>query len=365
LRGDDDERWAPPFTWHAGRYVQVTAADAGTAAALDAAASVCFPLRSDVDIVGSFASSSALLNAVHAADVNTYECNTMSVQSDCPARERLGYGGDVLMSHEAVSLNLDTALLYEKRVDDFIAAQRPNGGFTETAPFVGLSDAGLGGGSGPIGWQTVVPVLAAFLLARDGNAPLAARALPAVARYADLLGDPASARAIENGLGDWMTLEPAAVALTGRGFELLSFAGAADLADASGNASAAAAYRAAAAAAASYINAQFLDVATGVYAKAGQFNNTQCGQAMPLYLGIVPPAVAPAALAALESNLDAHGGHLQVGGFGVKWLLMALSDAGRADLAWRIMNQTTFPSHGYMLDAKVNNLTSATTIWER
>jgi hypothetical protein len=61
LRGDNDERWAPPFTWHAGRYVQVTAADADTAAALDAAASVCFPLRSDVDIVGSFASSSALL----------------------------------------------------------------------------------------------------------------------------------------------------------------------------------------------------------------------------------------------------------------------------------------------------------------
>ena len=361
LRGDaPTEEWSPPFTWHSGRYVQIWADDAALAA-LDVAASRCYPLRSDLARVGAFASSSPLLNAVHAAELVTFESNMMSVQSDCPARERLGYGGDALMSFDAISYNFDTALFYEKRVRDFLDAQRANGGFTETAPFVGIADAGMGGGSGPIGWETVVPVLAAHLLARSGNLPLAAAALPAVARYVAFLS---TATAIESGLGDWMTLERPALALTGRGFEAMSYASAAALADAVGNASAAAAWRAAAAATADYINAQFLDARTGVYAKAGQFNATQCGQAMPLYLGIVPPAAAPAALAVLAENVLAHGGHLQVGGFGVKWLLMALSDGGRADLAWGIMNATTYPSHGYMLSGVDNKLTNATSIWE-
>jgi hypothetical protein len=49
-------------------------------------------------------------------------------------------------------------------VIDFNDAQRvfPNGslsGFTETSPFVGITDAGLvpGGGTGPIGWETYQP----------------------------------------------------------------------------------------------------------------------------------------------------------------------------------------------------------------
>jgi alpha-L-rhamnosidase len=40
----------------------------------------------------------------------------MSVQSDCPHRERLGYGGDALMSGETLISNFDMALFYEKRL---------------------------------------------------------------------------------------------------------------------------------------------------------------------------------------------------------------------------------------------------------
>ncbi len=39
----------------------------------------CHPLRSDVDVVGSFESSSPLLNRIHALDVATAEANMMSV----------------------------------------------------------------------------------------------------------------------------------------------------------------------------------------------------------------------------------------------------------------------------------------------
>jgi len=208
LRGDaGGETFTPRWTWHAGRYIMATG-DAAALAALDVGATRCFPLRSDVAVAGAWRSSSPLLNAIHAADVTTMESNMMSVQSDCPHRERLGYGGDALMSAESFILNFDMAAFYAKRLDDFVASQRPNGGFTETAPSVGMADAGLGGGSGPIGWETFLPVAAMWGYKYYGDDETVARVFPAAARYVEFLLQ-ANPRAIENGLGDWMTLEGA------------------------------------------------------------------------------------------------------------------------------------------------------------
>jgi alpha-L-rhamnosidase len=363
LRGDAaGECFTPPFTWHAGRYAWAMG-DAAAVAALDVGGTTCHPMRSDVDVTGSFTSSSPLLNAVHAAAVNTAANNMMSVQSDCPGRERLGYGGDALMAGESLIASFDMALFLEKRLGDFAAAQRPNGGFTETAPFVGISDAGLGGGSGPIGWETYVPAAAMWAYKYHGNVPAVAAAWPAATEYVAFL-DAAPAGAIRNGLGDWMALEPKALPLTGLGFQAISYAEYANMSAVVGNASQAAKYAASAANVSAAINAEFLDAATGVYAAAGVFNRTQCGQAMPLFLGIVPAAARGAVVAGLEAALAASGGHLAVGGFGVKYLLMSLVDAGRGDLAWGVMNKTDYPGFGYMLNGTVNGLTSGTTVWE-
>lgn len=363
-RGDANECFTPRFTWHAARYVMATG-DARALAALKAGlgATQCFPLRSDVAVTGAFDSASPLLNAVHRAAVTTFENNMMSVQSDCPHRERLGYTGDALMSGESFMLNYDMASFYEKRLDDVLDAQRDNGGITETAPFVGIADAGLGGGSGPIGWEAYGAQSAAWLHKYYGNRPAVQRAFPAMTRYVEFL-DACPRSAIEHGLGDWMTLENSALPLTGLGFQHISYLAYANMSAILGNASQASAYAARAAAVADDLNAAFLDAASGAYAAPGVFNRTQCGQSMPLFLQIVPPAARAAAIAVLEANLAAHAGHLQVGSFGVKYLLMSLVDAGRADLAYGVMAKTDYPSYGYMLDEAANKLTPATTLWE-
>lgn len=59
------------------------------------------------------------------------------------------------MSGESFLSLFDMSAFYEKRLLDYIQAQRPAGGFTETAPYVGLVDGGLGQDAGPIGWATV------------------------------------------------------------------------------------------------------------------------------------------------------------------------------------------------------------------
>jgi len=198
-RGDaGGECFTPQWTWHAARYVMVTG-DAAALAALSVARTQCHPLRSDVAQISSFEASDPLLNAIHTLALNTFENNIVSVQSDCPHRERLGYTGDALMSGESFMQNFDMATFYSKRLDDVVAAQRANGGITETAPFVGIADAGIGGGSGPIGWQTYFPVAAEWLYKYYGNAAAVQRAYGAATRYVEFL-DSAPRSAIENGL---------------------------------------------------------------------------------------------------------------------------------------------------------------------
>jgi alpha-L-rhamnosidase len=53
----------------------------------------------------------------------------------------------------------DMSAFYRKRIADFSSSARSNGGFTETAPYVGIADASLGGGAGPIDWASVQPYL--------------------------------------------------------------------------------------------------------------------------------------------------------------------------------------------------------------
>ena len=57
-------------------------------------------------------------------------------------------------------------------------------------------------------------------------------------------------------------------------------------------------------------------------------------------------------------DIAAHDGHLTTGIFGTKYLLAALSEAGRADVAYGIVNQRAFPGWGHMLER------GATTLWE-
>jgi alpha-L-rhamnosidase len=93
---------------------------------------------------------------------NTYDSNLMSIQSDCPHREHLGYRGDALGCGETGMSIYDFSAFYRKWVLDYNDAQRLSAsgklvGFNETSPFVGIQTAGLGPETGPIGWETFQP----------------------------------------------------------------------------------------------------------------------------------------------------------------------------------------------------------------
>ncbi len=87
---------------------------------------------------------------------------------------------------------------------------------------------------------------------------------------------------------------------------------------------------------------------------------TQTSNILPLYMDMVPQSKREAVLQSLCENIEiTHGYHLSTGIVGTRYLLDTLTKYGRADLAYRLVTQTTYPSWGYMI------WEGATTLWER
>lgn len=349
LKGQGMETYTPRFTFHGFRYVEVTGFPGKPA--LDSLEGL--RLNSDVPPVGSFECSNELFNRIQQMVQWTELANLFSVQSDCPHREKFGYGGDIVASSEMAMLNFDMSRFYVKAAQDLADAVRPNGGFTETAPFVGISDEGLGDKSGPIGWGTPQPLLLVQLRQYYGEAMLLEQQYELTKRWIELLHSKAQEGILDNGISDHESLAPKPRALTGTAFYYFNVKLFAQLARALGRETDATKAEARAEQIKAAFNRRFLQPGTGRY----DFASQAC-QAFALYHGLTPPEERARALDVLVQDIAAHQGHLTTGIFGTKYLLNALTDAGRADVAYQIVNQKTFPGWGHMLEL------GATTLWE-
>ena len=80
---------------------------------------------------------------------------------------------------------------------------------------------------------------------------------------------------------------------------------------------------------------------------------------LPLAFDMTPPDQRKPLFERLAGKIMREtDGHIGTGLIGGQWLMRVLSDNGRADLAYRLATQSTYPSWGYMIGK------NATTIWE-
>ncbi|MBN2508289.1 MAG: family 78 glycoside hydrolase catalytic domain [Verrucomicrobia bacterium] len=350
LKGRGVETFTPRFTFHGLRYVEVTGFPGRPG--LDALEGL--RLNSDVPAAGSFECSNELFNRIQEMVRWTQLANLFSVQSDCPHREKFGYGGDIVATTEMAMLNFDMARFYAKAAQDLVDAVRPNGGFTETAPYVGISDEGLGDMAGPVGWGTAQPLLLWQLHQYYGDRRSMEQQYAAARRWVDLLHARAKDGILDNGISDHESLVPKPRALTGTAFYHFNLRLLAGMARTLGRDADAAEAEARAARVREAFNRRFLKPGTGRY-DAG----TQACQAFALHFGLVPAEERARALEVLVRDIrEGHGGHLSTGIFGTKYMLAALTDLGRADVAYDMVNQRTFPGWGHMVAR------GATTLWE-
>jgi len=117
--GDQTEAWYnPEFTFHTYRYMEIS----GLESKPDIADIQGIAFNSNVENQSSFTCSSDLLNSIQDATERTFLSNLIGVQSDCPAREKFGYGGDLNATSESFIYNYDMQAFYRKTIYDWLDA---------------------------------------------------------------------------------------------------------------------------------------------------------------------------------------------------------------------------------------------------
>jgi alpha-L-rhamnosidase len=87
--------------------------------------------------------------------------------------------------------------------------------------------------------------------------------------------------------------------------------------------------------------------------------DTQTGYVLALHMNLVPADLRAAAAQKLVDKIEANHGLLATGFLGTPYLLEELTKAGHADLAYKLLLNTEYPSWGYLVGH------GATTMWER
>ncbi len=336
------EMYTPRFTFHAFRYLEIT----GLPAQLPLSSVTASRLNSDVEEVGSFECSNPMLNEIQAMCRRTFLSNIFSVQSDCPHRERLGYGGDIVATSEAFMANFAMSGFYRKAVRDWSDSALADGMFTDTSPFIGIQYCG-------VIWALAHPLLIDQLYRHYGDRRIGEEEYAAAKRWLNLIEKKYPNGIVTDGLSDHEGLAPAPAdaMVTPMYFFSAKLLAAQALrlnlrTDESHYKQLAEKIRGA------YL-AKFVDPVNG---KVGP--GTQASQSFALYTGIVTESLRPRVFAYLVRDIENHSNHLTTGILGTKFMLDVLSRNGRGDLAYAIVTQPDFPGWGWMLK------NGATTLWE-
>lgn len=347
--GEEPEEWNPRFTFHSFRYVEIS----GWPGIPDAENLTGLALAADLDRHGSFSCSNTMFNRLYEVIDRTFLSNVFSVQSDCPAREKLGYGGDIVATAESYLYNYNMHTFYKKAVQDFANDQRKSGGITETAPHVGISDRGPSLESGPLGWQLAYPYLIKQLYEFYGDTSLIKDHFENLERQIQFLSDKAQDGLYSIGLSDHESLDEKPVALTSSLFYYHHVKLFAEFAGILGK---------------KEIQEEYITNQEEIKQKIirkfiredGQVDNgTQTAQIFALWYQLIDDDDLKRRLVGkLEEALIKEEWHISTGIFGTKMLFDVLRDIKKEDWAYKVANQRTFPGWGYMLDR------GATTLWE-
>jgi hypothetical protein len=357
----DGEVWQPQFGYYGFRYVQVELVGADPVAADFHINEVGGrALHSASPAAGSFESSNAMLNSIHALIVNAMHNNEASLFTDCPHREKLGWLEETHLVAPGLLYNNDLRGLFAATAHNMADAQLVDGDvptiaprYTKFGPAYAIYDDSPEWGS--------ASVLATWTAYRfHGDKTELARNYPTMQRYVTFLQSKAVDGIVAYGLGDWYDIGPGpsgfskltTLGVTGTIMLYEDAAALEKIATLLGKSADAAKYRALAAAEKDAFNKRFYDVANGYYDKG-----SQTAQAMPLALGIVPEQVRAKVLAKLVADIEAHEDHTASGEVGFPYELRALTQAGRNDLVMRMMMRKDAPSYGSQLAAGATSLT--------
>lgn len=364
LKGEGAEEWMPRFTYYGFRYamiegaVPVNAFKAGDSAQLQ---EITFlHTRNSAPAIGYFECSDTLLNRIYTLINWAIRSNLASVSTDCPHREKLGWLEQTYLLRACVGYNYDILHLYNKTVDDMIAAQLPDGLVPDIAPeYVEFE----GGFRDSPEWGSASIQIPWFLYKWYGDKQVLERAYDMMERYLEYLRRRAKDNILDYGLGDWFDIGPGRpgyaqltpMSLTATAIYFQNAGVMSKIAHVLGKTDDAERYKRLAGAIARAFNEKFFNPSTGVYA-----TGSQTAFAMPLYTGLVPEQHRARVLNNLADSIR-HGNYkLTAGDIGYHYLVNVLSNNGQSQLLYDMNNRDDVPGYAFQLK---NGATALTESW--
>ncbi len=310
--------------------------------------------------LGQFETSSPLLNQIRDLVRWAQRSNMVSVLTDCPHREKLGWIEQYHLNGPAIRYEFDVSRIFTKGMHDMADGQTPEGLVPNIAPEFTVFKGNF---------RSAAEWGAAFLLVPwqqrefTGDDALLRRHYEAMTRYFSYLESRALDDVLSDGLGDWFDLGPqkstgpaqlTPAPVTASAFLYYDATLLARAATLLGKEDDARKYAARADQLRTHYNARFFHPETGSYA-----TGSQCANALALVTGLVPEAERPRVFAALVRDVEQHEGSMTTGDIGFRFLLRALADGGRSDLVLRMITQTGKPGYAYQLKQGATSLTES------
>jgi hypothetical protein len=356
LAGTGTENWFPRFFYHGCRYLQVELLPAPGSAQLPAVDQLQGVVIQNASApVGEFDCSNDLFNRTHTLIRWAQRNNLVSVITDCPHRERLGWLEQYHLHGPSLRYEFDLAQFYAKTMDDMADSQLPSGLVPDIAPEYPVFSGGFRDSPE---WGSSAVIVPWQQYQFTGDDALLRRYYSTMTNYVVYLQSQARNYLLNYGLGDWYDIGPnppgyaqlTPVSLTATAYLFQDAQIVAQTAALLGKTNDAVRFGAFAGNVRAAFNRFFYSQEKGFYS-----TGSQTAQSLPLALGMVDATNRPAVTAALVANVRSRG--LTAGDIGHRYLLRALADAGRSDVVFDLHSQTNHPGYGYILNKGATALT--------
>lgn len=363
LNGSGKETWHPRFSYYGFRYLQMEGAvpeGKPNPKHLPVMKNLQgWHIRNAAPRIGSFRCSNELFNRIYKLIDWAIQSNMVSIFTDCPTREKLGWLEEVNLMGSSIHYNYDVPDLFRRTIINMEEAQTSAGLVPEIAPeysvFTGdFRDSPEWGSS-----SVIVPW---FMYKWYGDKQILAQSYSMMRRYVKYLEDSAKNYILYFGLSDWYDLGP------GReGFSQLTPKGVTATAyfydDLNIMQKVAAIlnkpddvsyYKKLSEKVKNAFNKMFFHENTKEYATGSQTAN-----AMAVYTDLVPSRYKTDVINNIVKDIHQHDNTFTSGDVGFRYLLKALDKPAHSELIFKMNNRTDVPGYGYQLKHGATALTES------
>jgi alpha-L-rhamnosidase len=364
-----DETIAPRFTSHGYRFIEIT----GIEAPLPLEAVKGTVISSIHELASHYETSNPKVNKLWENITWSTLGNFVSIPTDCPQRnERLGWSGDISVFSRTATYLADAPQFLRRQMLAMRDLQREDGRFPDVAPVgVGFGELLWGSAAITVAWESYQQYADKHLLDEHYGA---------TKKYVEYLIkdiNPETGILKEKertnwaSLGDWLSpeYEKSEKVLLWESYLIYNLELMGKMATALGKPEDAEWFRNIHMERKKFFNLNYIDKETGKTVFRGKTVDTQTSYALPLAFGIFDETNKGKAvenfIATIARENRADDGtvlppySLMTGFIGTSWINNALSENGHADVAYRLLQQTHYPSWLYSVEQ------GATTIWER